>query len=369
MILILTAAFGDGHNTAARCIADATRRLSPEEEIVVCDLICETHPLLSDVLKRLYQFAITNWPSSWRLVYRLLAKMKPGEEPPAWQLMMLNALTAIVETKKPRVIVSTYPLYAEIISRARRRIATPPLMTVITDSISVHPIWVAAPSDLICVADEDTRHVVEQLGVKKEQIRVTGFPVSLAFMDPAPATSARAGGRLLYLPSTSVRWFSHTLEALRPLLRRGLHLTLPVGKHASRLHHPLQRFMDSMPEASIEVIGWTDQMPRLLQTHDVLISKAGGAILHEVLAARCPVVIDYVVPGQEEGNADLLLSNGCALRSYSPDETAAHVTRLLADDCQLGHQFREKMIPLSLPDAAMQAARQALDLAAKSTTH
>lgn len=369
MILILTAAFGDGHNTAARCVAEAARRLNPDEEVIVCDLICETHPHISDVLKRLYQFAITNWPASWKMVYRMLATMKPGAEPPAWQLMMLNSLSEIIETKKPRVIISTYPLYAELVSRLRQQTAVPPLMTVITDSISVHPVWVMAPSDLICVADDETKEVVVRLGVAADQICVTGFPVSLAFLDPIPQTGITAKDRLLYLPSTSVRWFAQTLEALRPMLRDGLHLTLPVGKHAPRLYHALRRFMDSMPEADIEVIGWTDQMPRFLQTHDVLISKAGGAILHEVLAARCPVVIDYVVPGQEEGNADLLLSNGCALRSHSPAETAEAVARLLAGNCQLGLEFREKMIPLSVPDAAMQTARQALDLAAKYATH
>ena len=119
LILILTAAFGDGHNTAARCVADAARRLNPDEEVIVCDLICETHPHVSDVLKRLYQFAITSWPASWKMVYRLLAKMKPGMEPPAWQMMMLNALSAMIETKKPCVIISTYPLHAELVSRLR----------------------------------------------------------------------------------------------------------------------------------------------------------------------------------------------------------------------------------------------------------
>ncbi|MBX7210464.1 MAG: hypothetical protein K1X78_19295 [Verrucomicrobiaceae bacterium] len=363
MILILTAAFGDGHNTAARCIADAARRLSPGEEVAVHDIVCETHPQLSDVLQRLYQFAITSWPASWLAVYRLLEKMKPSAGPPAWQLMMLNALAGMIETKKPRVIISTYPLYAELVARVGARTAVPPLVTVITDSISVHPFWVTVQSDLHCVADEETKAVVGRLGVDAHKIRVTGFPVSLAFMEPPAAEISSGNKRLLYLPSTSTRWVALTLEALRPLLRDGVHLTLPVGKHAPRLHHTLRRFLDSMPGASIDVIGWTDQMPRLLQTHDVLISKAGGAILHEVLAARCPVVIDYVVPGQEEGNADLLLSNSCALRSRSPSETAAHVAALLADDCKLGREFREKMIPLSVPDAAMQAARLALELA------
>ncbi len=50
-------------------------------------------------------------------------------------------------------------------------------------------------------------------------------------------------------------------------------------------------------------IGWTDRIPTLLQTHHCVISKAGGAAVQEAMAARCPLLIDYIVPGQEEGNA------------------------------------------------------------------
>lgn len=363
MILVLTAGFGDGHNTAARSVAEALGKLSPGEEVKVSDFITEVHPRLASFLKGLYQFAIINWPASWRFVYTYLAEPEISEKPPAWQVMLLKVLAERVSTLQPRLIVSTYPLYAELVERLRTTRPMPPLVTIITDSVSVHPIWLSAPSDRLCVADEETREVVQKLGVKPERCFVTGFPVNLAFTNPPAPTPDSDRQRILYLPSTSVRWFGLTLESLRPLLAKGVHLTIPVGKHASRLYHTLRRFIDSMPDASIEIIGWTQRMPELLQTHDVLISKAGGAILHEVLAARCPVVIDYVVPGQEEGNANLLLDHNCALRSLHPAETGKAVARLLADDGKLGKQFRENMRTLSVPDAALKAATCALEIA------
>jgi processive 1,2-diacylglycerol beta-glucosyltransferase len=245
----------------------------------------------------------------------------------------------------------------------KQRDHVPPIVTIITDSISVHGIWVSSPSDLYCVADEETRVVVEKLGAPADRIRITGFPVSLQFTETGqrpPMSSDK--GRILYLPSTSLDYVRQTLEALRPLIASGVELTLPLGKHADRLDPIVRPFMTSLPEARITLIGWTEKMPELLQTHDVVICKAGGAILHEVLAARCPAVIDYVVPGQEEGNAEYLLSHHCALRSHTPQETADCVARILADGGQLGREFREAMIPISLPDAAMRAAKEALSL-------
>jgi processive 1,2-diacylglycerol beta-glucosyltransferase len=101
-------------------------------------------------------------------------------------------------------------------------------------------------------------------------------------------------------------------------------------------------------------------MPQLLRTHDVIICKAGGAILHEVLAAQTPAVIDYVVPGQEEGNAAYLVSRNCGVRTRTPAETANEVRRLLANNGAVAVEMQQNMIPVSIPDAARRTAEAAL---------
>lgn len=361
VILVLTAGFGDGHNSAAAAAAEAFRRLCPGEEVRVCDLVSEVLPRLAGVLKGLYQQAITHAPAAWRLVYRLLehSELDPDRSP--WLVPLVHGLQDRLAAESPRLLVSTYPLHAALLEVLRRQgRPLPPLVTVITDSISVHRIWTREPSDLFCVADEETRAVVAAQGVPEARIRVTGFPVSLRFAEPA-AGATPGPRRLLYLPSTPARHVAATLRALTPLMREGLHVTLPVGKHRARLYHVLRRFTDAWPAAPLEVLGWTDRMPELLRSHDVVVCKAGGAILHEVLAARIPAVIDYVVPGQEEGNAEMLLSRDSALRSHTPAETADAVRQILADHHRLGTSMREGMTAISVPDAALRTARAALE--------
>jgi 5'-3' exonuclease len=239
------------------------------------------------------------------------------------------------------------------------------LVTIITDSVSVHPSWTNDPSDFFCVADTETHQVLIERGIAAEKIAVTGFPVSPRFaMAPPPTATPSASPSLLYLPSTPVRHVAATLNALRPQVLAGVKLTLPAGKHLSRLYHVINAFADSVPADRFELIGWTDRMPDLLRSHDLVICKAGGAILHEVLAARTPAVIDYVVPGQEEGNAEMLLSHGCGLRSTTPQQTAEAVAQLFADQGRLLKTMRSQMVPpLSLPDAACQTARAVLNCA------
>ncbi len=356
MILVLTAGFGDGHNTAARSLALAMRNklAASQEPVVVVDLFEQRCPRLTRFLQTAYQVAIVNFPAAWRWAYQKLATNDVGHHPNRLNLMLQEGLAELLRLHQPRALVSTYPFYSTLLAPIRARQQVPPLFTVVTDSVSVHPSWTNDPSDFFCVADEDTADVLHARQLSSKNIFVTGFPVSPDFATPLPSPRPKEERRrILYFPSTPVPHVAATLEALRPLLLSGARLTLPAGKHQRRLHLTLNRFADSLPEESFTVVGWTDQIPHLLRTHDFVICKAGGAILHEVLAARTPAIIDYVVPGQEEGNADMLLKHRCALRSTHPQETGSAAASMLANDAQLIHEMRARMVPpLSLPDAA-----------------
>lgn len=362
MIWILTAGYGDGHNTAARSVGEALERVCPGETIEVCDLVSEAMPRTATLTKALYQQAITHFPAAWRLTYDIMGRQSVTGSGAMWQSGLLKHLQKRLAEKQPRLIISTYPLYSVLLETLAQKQAVPPLCTVITDSISVNRIWVMSSSDLFCVADDETRKVVADFGVPESRIRVTGFPVSLAFTEPLPAAPPQTSARILYLPSTTGRHVAATLAALRPLLLAGTKLTLPVGKHSSRLYHILRKFTDSIPPDALEIIGWTKRIPEFLRTHDVVICKAGGAILHEVLAAKIPAVIDYVVPGQEEGNAEMLTKVDGGIVTHTPQQTGAAVAKILADNGALGRRMRASMACMSVPDAALLTAREALSI-------
>ena len=344
-------------------MAEALTRLCPKEKIETSDLISEAMPFGSDVCKSMYQFAITHWPAGWRMVYDLMGRRSLTGPDAVWQSAMVNALKQRIERQQPRLIISTYPLYAILLETLAKRQAVPPLCTVITDSISVNRVWVMAGSNLFCVADDETKKVVIGFGVPESKIRVTGFPVDLAFTEPLPEQPPHQRARILYLPSTTARRVADTLEALKPLFLSGVKLTLPVGKHDKRLYHVTRRFTDSMPPDTVEIIGWTKRIPEFLRTHDVVICKAGGAILHEVMAAQIPAVIDYIVPGQEEGNAEMLTKHDGGIITKSAKETAAAVESILTNNSAVGRRMRGNMAKISMPDAAVRTAKAALTVA------
>ncbi|HEY1084039.1 MAG TPA: hypothetical protein VGE29_17380, partial [Prosthecobacter sp.] len=70
---------------------------------------------------------------------------------------------------------------------------------------------------------------------------------------------------------------------------------------------------------------------------------------------------DYVVPGQEEGNAEMLLSRNCAYRTETSQATGEAVAKILADGGKIGRQMQANMLAISVPDAAIRTVQAALE--------
>src|SRR5262249_10719704 len=179
-------------------------------------------------------------------------------------------------------------------------------LTVVTDSISICSAWYRAPSDLWIVANEPTAKVLIHSGVDRQQALALGFPVSPVFAQERPCQLAVPGtsdrAKILYVINTGK---AKAGKALARLLKiPDVDVTITVGRDASLKAKLTERLREHADR--VAVYGWTNQMPRLLMTHHLVIGKAGGAMVQEALAARCPMIINQVIPGQEEGNARLI---------------------------------------------------------------
>lgn len=368
-VLILTAAFGDGHNSAAKHVALALGEMGAEAEVV--DLFKEASPVTATVLGAGYRAAITHWPWVWRRLYRLADRV--SYEAKGWDFFgsFADVLGSRLARQPVDAIVSTYPLYAHLLQRLRhgdRPIRIPPLFTVVTDCGQVNRAWVGAQSDWFLVPDERTAAHLKTLGVPESSVRAPGFPVHPAFSRPLdPPVEQRRG--VLYFPLNRGRDVRRTLKLLAPVLRRHDEpLTAALGRHHARLYQMFRQFSESHPDIEVEMLGWTDQIPRLLRTHRLAIGKAGGASVQEVIAARCPMIISYVVPGQEEGNAELLQETGGGHVAASPEEVAATVDRLLKGDARPRLEDMElALAKVARPAAAAEIAKMVLGRSAAST--
>ena len=115
-----------------------------------------------------------------------------------------------------------------------------------------------------------------------------------------------------------------------------------------------------MRSSPARILGWTDEIPTLLATHHVVVSKAGGATTQEALAARCPMIVNQIVPGQEEGNLRLLEKLGGGALAETPDQIRAITADLLADQAEQWRAMKQKLALYHRNAGCFQAARHVI---------
>jgi len=214
-VLVLTASFGEGHNTAARSIREALEATG-EAEVRVGDLYATAVPRVNSTVKVGYSFAINRAPWLWRLIFLWLDR-------PGWMeatMWMTNALRDELDRAladfRPDIIVSTYPLYGYLFRaiQKRRPEVRMPIVTVITDSIGVNSAWHRCLSDAFIAADDETAQLLVRRGVPAEIIHPLGFPVSGEFARAASPPKDGPPWQLLFMPSTQLNLTLRQIHAL-----------------------------------------------------------------------------------------------------------------------------------------------------------
>ena len=362
-VLILTAGFGDGHNSAARSIAEALAQESDGgARVLVVDLFEDAAPLTGAFYKGCYRQMINHLPGLWAWLFE---RSKKEDFRRHWWdrfVGVRNALIQRISTFQPQVVVLTYPIYPYFLETlTEKEVARPQAVYMaITDSITIHPIWLKGQVDRLYVTDEFSYEISENGRGSLTPVRISGFPVApcfAAFPDrDAVADPARL--RVLYFATTAKTHVRPTLRGLLQNLPQGTELTVVMGRHEARLKVEVEDLMQAFPGVCVNPVGWTREVPKLLMEHDVVISKAGGATVHECFAAGVPVVVNYIIPGQEEGNAQLLERLNCGCRSMEPSETGTLVATLVSDG-RLA-TMRQAMARHRRPDGALRIARDIL---------
>jgi processive 1,2-diacylglycerol beta-glucosyltransferase len=267
-------------------------------------------------------------------------------------------LSELINRFQPNVVVSVFPAYPYLL--AEIAVSTPSWknVVVITDSITINAIWYRCSADYFLVPNTESAAVIGAAGVPVEVTRVFGFPVSPIFADlpnqPVPLPTEGKKKILYVINPPTLR----SLELIRQLLDLDVELTVTVGRN-EQLHHAVAAAAGNRP---VEIFGWTDQLPRLFRENHLLIGKAGGATVQEAIAAACPMIVNHVVSGQEEGNARLLVQTNSGAVAMSSSAVVAEVRRAFADGAKQWQIWRENVSRMSRPRASLDIAEFLLGL-------
>ena len=361
-ILILTAGFGEGHNAAARALATAVDREAGPGTAAVVDIFAEAAPKFNATARAGYLALINRAPLAWSRFYHWVDQSRIVERRLGLFAREAEVLRRLLERESFGAVCCTFPVCTFLLDQlARRGGPNPPRFNVVTDSISIHSLWWRAPCDGWFLPNEDSADVIIKAGVEPARVHVSGFPVPPFFADrraelSPPDLATGAAPRVLQIINSGRR---NALATARQLLANDhWEVTCAVGRDAA-LHRQLSAFAANRRRPAT-ILGWTHEIPRLLMTHHVVVSKAGGATTQEAINALCPMIVSQVVPGQEEGNYELLRRHGIGALATTSNQVIDSLHHAFADRGRVWKNWRAALGPIARPYAARDIAQQVL---------
>src|SRR5699024_1277208 len=89
-----------------------------------------------------------------------------------------------------------------------------------------------------------------------------------------------------------------------------------------------------------KLVYFTNEGEKYMKAANLIVTKPGGITISEALACNIPMAVFDAMPGQEEDNANVLMSHGMAVRIGKGDSCAKTIEELLNNERKL-RQMKE----------------------------
>ncbi|MGI6259427.1 MAG: MGDG synthase family glycosyltransferase [Anaerolineaceae bacterium] len=362
--LILTSDSGFGHRSAAVSVSKALDHLYGDRQVnLVVNPILESNTLsLMKPIEKNYDKGIKNIPSLWKIGYEFSDSRQVSE-------LMESALTVLlqqsigekVDSFLPHGILITNPMFNAPAHKVRKDYNPDvPLYSTVTDLADVHSLWFAPGPDLLFIASDWVRVKARENRVLSRKLKISGIPVSPNFeLNKASKSEMRARlglepdvRTILFVGSVRV---DHILENLHALEKQDHQFQVVVITGGNEdLFRELQINEFEFP---VKILGFVDNMPDWMMASDLLVTKAGGLILSEGLAAGLPILLVDFLPGQEEGNVRYVTSHQAGAQVMNVGEFKTMIDFWLKDDAVQLKRTAASSKLIGRPDAAFEVAK------------
>ncbi|MEG1410699.1 MAG: glycosyltransferase [Terrisporobacter sp.] len=325
-ILILSGAFGMGHNSAAQAIKEEILLSEPNAKIAIIDMIDYIFPKLKGIIYSCFNFLV----SKFSLVYNFFNRISARRASVPLKKSVVKKIDKLLGDQEVDLVISTFPLCTQYISTYKKmKNCNIPLYTYITDICS-NEEWIGEKTDMYFVGSEATKEELINKGVDEKKIVVSGIPVKNNFRNKVDTDNNKnkkevliMGGGLGIIP-----YGDDLLQSLCKM--EDVEITFIAGKNEKLL----EEIKEEYPE--INAIGYTNKVHDYMKKADLIITKAGGITLFEAIYSSTPLYVIRPFLSQEIGNARFIEESqiGKVIWTKGTD-VCEDVTSLLKNDILL----------------------------------
>jgi processive 1,2-diacylglycerol beta-glucosyltransferase len=318
-VFVFSAATGGGHDLAAKSLKEIFEKNNTEVKLF--DAFKESNKVLDSVVVNGYRTMVENTPQLYGKLYYTGNNIRLNSYViDIISKIMDTELISLINSNTPDLIIVTHPLVANVLGTLKQNNEFDvPIISIVTD-YKIHTTYIHDMIDAYIVGSEYTKNTMIERGMNPEKIYCYGIPVAKDFSDKnnihltkqvVPLVEATI---LLMAGSFGTR---HMEKAFLALLRSEKRLKIYVvcGKNKKiKKHITLLNKLEKTNTKIVEIYGYVNNIPELMDDSDAIITKPGGLTTTEAITKNIPMIIPYYYPGQEKENADYLVEAGMAIK-------------------------------------------------------
>ncbi len=372
-VVILSASTGGGHMSASNALKDYLK--SNSVDAMVIDAIEYISPLLNKTVTEIYEYMAKKNPLLWKMMYNSSNKKSLNNIIGKTNSFIGNKLLPLLESCNPDVIVTTHPFTTEMVSELKKNKKTSiPLICIITD-YAPHRTWISPNVDAYVVANENMITPMIEMEVEPDKIYPFGIPVDDAFFNRQDKKKLMNELKLKSgIPTILIMAGSCGLANIEKIykelqsIEKDFQIIIITGKN-KKLYENMQKVIagektdiknkilakisEKAPESmkfikqyqnktdtfrypkNTQLIYFTNEVEKYMSVSDLILTKPGGLTVSEALACNLPMALYDAIPGQEEENANFLVSNNMAVKLNSCEDIANTINDLFSNSQKL----------------------------------
>lgn len=362
-VLIISSDTGGGHRSAALALSKGLQKFWHGESVAVRIMraIEESHHI-TEKLVNVYNWLLRNRQGWMKYLYWTVNKFRP-EKMEFFHRRCIGFIKDSFEKWCPHIVVSVHPLTQHIIAKILRELnltSQIPLVTVVTDPCyGFWKGWVCDDVSLYLVANEEAKQQLLDYGVEPEKIKISGLPLDPKFreVDEKDAQDARRAFGLdpeKFTVFVNAGWIGggNIPAIFKELVNGELDVQAIFLAGRNEQLRKEAELIASTAKFPVKVIGYSDEVEKMMHSANVMVSKLGGLTTFEALACRLPIIADTTTPPmpQEAGTVDLISNRGAGILLKNSSDIVPTIRSLMNDKVRY-HNMRTAAIGLSTPDS------------------
>lgn len=341
-VLIFTASTGGGHNQAAKSLSSKFQLSG--YEVVVVDILKLTNKIMEKLFVEGYEILSSSLPVVYRGLYKYSNRKSINTKLSKYIYKIFKRkIYKSIEDINPDLIIGTHPFIVNIVSglKQKKRLFTP-FISIVTD-FKAHSSYYGEYVDAYVTGSKYTNLSMINKGIEADKLHCYGIPIKQEFLVNNLDYNIEKRNEFTVLLMGGSMGITAIEEVLEGLVncKTNLRIIVVCGTNKVLCSRIKSKYGQGHKDKKVEIYGFTNQIPKLMDDSDILITKPGGLTVSEAIVKRLPILIPYMLPGQEEENAEFLSNTGIAMMIQDINEIDILINNLACNPPILENMQKE----------------------------